>query len=282
MFCSIFLLFFGRNLPIPVIIFIVAAFNFLLLIVTRKIQANYIAALEEAIYLKRFDLQGSEYSEKNITLLQATALEYLKTNDERKIQLGFSMLQALRFPILPSAVVLHLDSASTAFRIETIKQIALFKAQERIPELKKRLSCETNSTVKWWLLDTLAHLNPREELETGRLLLQDPSDEVRAGALRILLSGGNLNDECLSLQVLQTMLRSSQPSARKSAARILKYIHIGSLDEELKKLILDEDDEVSSCAIEAIVPMGKYDLIPIVLERVLKRWCLLCRTKDFK
>lgn len=267
---AILLLLVEKYLSIVEIIGSVIVLNFLVLFIIVKINKSYISTLKEEFNLKRFDI-GGELARQNIELIKQIVLQGFVSADIDQIRFVLNLLPNLQLTTLPSVVLAHIDSEAADVRLSVIKYVAYYKAKEAIPVLLKRLPQEHDQEIVWQILHTIAQLNPTVLLEWARAALgSDHNPSVRAGAIRILVAAGNIDDYAKATNVLREMLYDTSAAVRSAAVRVLAVAPFGNFKHELTDLTMSSDATISGYAIRAIINLRLYDLAPIIVARISK------------
>lgn len=245
---------------------LIIVLNVLALFFMRKIHSTYINTIKEEVRLTRFQPEA-ELNQEESNIISDLVSKAFSTKDPELIRFGFGILPTLALPVLPQNILNHLEDENVDTRIHTLVTIAHHQLKEAIPLLLDRYQIESDPEVRWHLLNTLAILQAKEFLPIARQSILDTAPTARSGAIRFLITQGNLMDVSQALSSLQTMIDHEDVNMRRNAGRILEYIHIGNLYEELKKLIADVDSIVSSYAIDAASELQMVELVPDLIER---------------
>lgn len=245
---------------------VIILLNLFVLVYLRKLHATYITTLKEEVNLKRFNMED-ELNPEQVYVVTDLINKALSAKDAGLVHLGFSLLPTVELPILPQAILSHLDDENTDIRMYTLKNIAHNRLKEAIPLLMNRFQVETDTEVEWYLFDTLAVLQAKEFLPTARQYIFDKTPSIRSGAVRFILSQGELTDILQALSSLGEMIDHPHASMRIGAARILAYLPIGNFNRELIKLISDPDPVVSGHAINTAAELRAVELISDIIAR---------------
>lgn len=262
---SIFLFILAPYITVSLFGVITFLLSIFLVFYIRNLNSFYLTTLREEVQLKRFNISDEidPLQTKNLII------DALKSKDIDFVRFGFSLLSRANFFNVPSKVLKKLvDSSQYDIQIKALETLALNQQKDIAPFLLKKLKHETNPEVIWALFDTLATLKISDVLTDARKHINDPIAEIRAGAVRCMLSEGNLKDVAEAIHALKDMLESSDNNMRKNTSRIIGGLNIGNLDKELSELIEDSDAVVSARAIDAAVQRKAVELGPVVIGRM--------------
>jgi HEAT repeat protein len=232
-----------------------------------KMPADYLNTLKEEIQLKRFNL-NEELVHADIHTANHLIVEALEENNPDVIRFGFGLLLHQPSSQLSTEIFRHLRSPFADIRISAIKALSHAPTTASIEMLLQCFAGEEDPEVKWTLFDVLANLHVVEALSLARKHLNDSAAEVCAGAIRVMLVEGNIDDILLAVDKLKKLLQNAEPAMRKSAARVIGCLRVGDLSAELLALIADADATVSANAIEAASSMINGALATAIVQRV--------------
>lgn len=264
---AIFLFVFAKKLTIPLLILIIMFLSIALSLMIKKTHRFYVQMLKQAIFLKRFKMEG-ELSKESIEATLQIMQESLSAEDQQKVMFGFSLLSTLQLSDLPKEVLPHLTSSYPEIRIEAIKAIVNFPSSAHLSLLLQCFAKEENPEVKWVLLDALAAINSREVLQLAHHLMKDALPEVQLGAIHILLLSPAINDKQEALIHLKKLLDPLNPDVRKKATYLLE-LGLPETQPLLPPLVGDIDDVVCRNAMLGAMKLNQAALISIMVDRIL-------------
>lgn len=243
--------------------------NLFLFIYIKRIDKSYVATLKEEAQSKRFNM-GLDLNKHNIEVIKDIVLNAIASADMNFVRFGFSLLPNVTLDTLPPQMPKLLDANDADIRLNAVKCIIQCNAINMAPTLLEHLKLETDPEVRWFIFNAVATLNPEQGIEIARAYLADPAAENRGGALRILFAAGNIDDELHALTILKEMIYDPSVAMRKFGARVLGYLHVGHFQDELTKLISDDDDIVSNKAIDAAARQMMIELASVIIARLSK------------
>lgn len=261
----------GGYLQSPVhIVVITFIISLITLYYLRNLNSTYFSTLKDEIFLKRF-ISQNKINELNQGYLKGVIVALLKMEDARKIRIAFSFLENIKFPYFITEMMLHIDSPEVDIRSDVIKNIMRYTYYPALPILLKKIMIEENLEIKGLLFAALANFkekNPSDILDMARQYYRDSSAEIRSGALQILFSSEDLQDQANARSSLNGMINHTNPKMREEAAKILGIVSIADITLALKQLVADKDKQVSLTAIDAIGKKKLVNLLPEVVERI--------------
>jgi hypothetical protein len=257
---SLILLVSSGQLGITVVAVLLLLICLLWLWATQRLRAVYQATLEEAIRIKRFNVnEDSGLAQEKENIRQVAELALQDQNPDT-VRFGFTLLARTRLTHVPNCAHVHLNAPDPELRVGFINAVHVFHDTSTVPMLRARLEIEEDGKVIWWLLKTLATLAPEHVLTQATQLLENEDPLVRAGAVVVLLSGGGLEHLIAAANSLNQMLHHPNATMRKGAAYAISALKIGKLENELRALLEDPDELVNIAAMWAVADQNNVNL----------------------
>lgn len=239
-----------------------------LLFYIKKVRADYIRALRKSLKTKRFGTMLQYATVTKPKTLKKIVLQALDSRDPDINRFGLSLLRKIYFKKAPKTLRKLIDSPFTDIRIEAIDIIHVIADYKPLKYLEKRLKIEKDPEVIWHLMDTLATLQTRSVLTLAVHYLSSPIPQARAGAIRILTTGIRANLYSEAVTELKKMTMSPEPEFRSNAGRVIGASKLSDFTDELKKLIVDKDDNVCISALHSAIALDNPNLIPFILTKL--------------
>jgi hypothetical protein len=226
----------------------------------QRLHTVYQDTLEEAIRIKRFNLNedGNLIQEKEN--IRQVAFLALQDNNSDTVRFGFTLLARTQLSQVPQCAHPHLNSPDPELRVGFINTALTFRDIHTVPMLLTRLTFEQDGKVIWWLLKTLAILAPEQVISQAQAFLKHHDPLVRAGGVVVLLSSGNLEQVIEAANTLNVMLKHPNAAMRKGAAYAISAVKIGKLENELRALLEDADELVNIAAMWAVADQNNVNL----------------------
>lgn len=237
-------------------------------LITTRTSRAYQGALEEAVGSGRLSMALDEVSETTLQAGRSVAQHALQSKEQDVVLFGLQLLQEVGHGEMPPAALEHLDSEAPSIRAAAARAAISFEADSTVPSLLDRLDRETEPSVTWRLLETLADVAPVAAVEATGRLIDSPHPNVRAGAVLVLLAAGDLDGIIQAATTLKQMITSGQPEMRRGAARAIGALRAGRLENELRFLLDDPDEQVCITAIRAVGDRRAEALADKVAERL--------------
>ena len=256
---SILLLLLGEHMSLKVLALLLVVICLLWIATALHLSRIYQYTLEEAIRIKRFNLndEGTMVQERD-NILQVATLAFQDSNRDT-VRFGFTLLERAHIERVPEAAYPHLNAQDPETRVDFLGTVYRLRDENMVPMMLKRLEVEKDGKVIWWLFKTLSMLAPETVVKKAEAMLNHSDPLVRAGAVVALLTGGGLPYLIRAANALKTMLNDKDnPAMRKGAAYAISALKIGNLEEELRALLTDEDELVNIAAMWAVTDQVMY------------------------
>ncbi len=269
-FASIALLLFAHRLGIQAVAVVILLTSIIWIIVGRRLHKSYQDTLEEAIRVKRFNIDTDEsLSANQDNMLNMMRLSF-NDKDVDTIRFGFTLLKKSELKTMPEESFSHLDSPDVEVRVDFLQTAYELDDKSVLPLLIERLEKEQDGKVLWWLLKTLSMMDHRLVLDQTDRWLHSSLPLARAGAIVVLLTHGNLEQLIQAAQQLQHMINSRDPLMRRGASYAISALQVGDMKHELQNLIRDPVEVVSIAAMWAIADQRNYFFIPMLVSKLGK------------
>ena len=211
----------------------------------KKTKRSYLSSLEDLVRQKRFIETSGNASDSSTESALDVAFHALREKDINTVLFGLMLLENVRLDKMPQVILDHLNSESPEIRALVAKLAFHIKDAELIPLLVKQLEVEKDPDVLWKILEAISVFDPAEALPHAENLMDSPLAEVRASAILILITAGNLELLQRGTAILREMVYSDDPLMRKGAARALAVLKSGKLGTDLRALIHDPNEDVA-------------------------------------
>lgn len=269
---SLALLLFAHNFGLQAVALVILLTSIIWIVIGRKVHKSYQDTLEEAIRVKRFniDIDGdSSLSANNENMFNMMRVSF-NAKDVDTIRFGFTLLKKVGLHTMPTESFPHINNPDVEVRVDFIQTAYQLDDKAVLPLLIERLEKEQDGKVLWWLLKTLSMMEYQVVLNQADRWLHSRLPLARAGAIVVLLTHGSLQQLIQAAQQLQLMINSRDPLMRRGASYAISVLQVGDMKQELQHLIQDPVEVVSIAAMWAIADQRNYFFIPMLVSKLGK------------
>ena len=168
----------------------------------------------------------------------------------------------------PGFVCQLVNHATPEVRLEALRRIEQLGLSEALETVRRRVAIEPLVSVRGAALRTLAALSAADDFEQLWPYLEDPSPEIRRGAMVGLLRSGGVEGVLATGERLLQLVGTPDPAGRTAAAQVLGEVALRSFYQPLLKLLLDADIHVRQAALAAAGKVKNPKLWPMVLAAI--------------
>ena len=236
--------------------------------VLRQLNGHYSSTLKEALQIRYFGLGAEHDSTSTLQACQDLVHNAVRSKDPDVIVFGLQVLARTPETATSEDYIHHLESEHNKVRAMVASTVGDRKDKRALPALWNRLDKEEDPEVLWHLLESLARLEVEENLERIRPLLDNPAPQVRAGAILLLLTVGDLDCLLAGGTSLRDMVYSKDADMRRGAAKAIAGIHAGKFEHELRLLMADDEEQVCIDAIQAAASHKTLGLTKELISRL--------------
>jgi len=229
---------------------------------------QYVDSLRESIHQHRVDTERAATP----VIERAAAdllVEQIEKGEPKQILYALSLLEASQDRRVHPVVRDLVGHSSPEVRAQALRLLGRQGAPDLLPQIE-RLLYDSHLEVRTEALLFLtqhAHIDPLERIEQ---LGDFPDFSLRAAMAAFLARPGRTQNVDAARAIVAAMVRETGEAGRRTrleAAELLAAVP-DVFDQELRKLLDDDDPEVVGAAIRAVGRLRKRSLIPRVVRRL--------------
>ncbi len=254
-----------RGLSIVHVSAFTLAITMLWMVLAILVFRDYAKALIQT--MRRRALSEVEFDLDNSS--SVAALEKLCDSDRlADIRLALDILEVTEHPSLNERLVLLVDHADPAVRVEALVRIERLKVEAATKLVDQRLTVETSPMVKGAALRAKCALGEIGVVEAVAPYLNDSAPEVRMGATVGLLRYGGIPGVLTAGQQLAALETSADPDDRCFVAQVIGQVGAQNFYQPLLSLLQDDDPKVRYEALMASALVKHPSLLPQVIDNL--------------
>jgi len=211
-------------------------------------------------------------NEAELTLDDSSSLavveNLLRSSDISQVRLALDTLAQNDHPSLDERLINLLDHPDPEVRFEASARVERHKAGSALSKVTARLQVEENAMVKGQAVRTLCALAEADAVETAAALMDDPSPEIRLGAMVGMLRYGGIIGVLAAGERLTELEHASDPAQRAFVARVIGQVESPTFYKPLLGLLKAENLEERKAALVAAGQVGHPRLLPLVIDNL--------------
>ncbi len=235
------------------------------LAVGERLRKEYTQLLTQALSKRRLN-------EVALTLEDGSTVqifeEGLESVNPAEVIYCLNMLEEVRHPQLLQFLRARINHPANEVRESVLSKLETHGSEKEIPLLREQLKHEPSPRTRGLILQVLCALAEAEALEMAAPYLEDPSPEVRSGAMAGLMRHGGIDGVLVAGTRLQAMVASARVEDRLFSARTLGEIQVRSFYRPLLRLLKDPEVSVQQAALRAAGRLNNPRLIPHLVESI--------------
>ena len=232
------------------------------LVISLYIRRMYLSSLVVSIQKRKLgELSISELDNASLDIIKAG----LASPYPAEIFYCLNLLEEIEHPEITELLKKVLDHDDRDVRMDVLGRIAAMEIRPLTGQVLNRIEVEPDNAVRGQAIITYASLSPNDIIRDISPYLEDPSPDLRRGALIGMLCHDPRNDTANNY--LLRLIRSEATTDRLFAAEIMGELGSDHFSGFLVELITDMDTNVVEHAIKAAGLMLDNRLInPLVLK----------------
>ncbi|MCA9060887.1 MAG: HEAT repeat domain-containing protein, partial [Planctomycetaceae bacterium] len=178
-------------------------------------------------------------------------LYFAQQDDARLQQLAVTALKRRRSPLTIPFFQQHLTNSAAIMRRAAVDQLALLKVQETLPTIREMLRMDPDESVRAACARALGDFQDKP----SRAKLEEAVYDERVVRCQAVIALGRLG-ESAAVPTLLSMLRDVAPEIRYHTCIALSLIKPTDIEENLFRLLEDDDEMVRRGAETALKEIG--------------------------
>lgn len=196
-----------------------------------------------------------------------TVEKFLQNGNIGEVRLALDLLEQAEHPSLEAHLIRLVEQGRAEAQVEALLRIERLRLVAALPSVAAKVQSEA-APVKSMALRALCALQEAEAVEQVATYLDDPSSEIRLGAMAGLLRYGGIDGMLAAGVRCAGLEQSSDPAQRIFMARVLDAVQTPSFYRPLLALLTDKDLAVRRAALLAAGQVRHPRLLPLVANNL--------------